>query len=504
MNADPNFTSIIPIIITLILSLATRNVVIGLFFGILSGVVLINGINPLMAIDTLIGDYLIAQLSDSYNAAVIVLLVFIGGFVHLMEKSGGGPAFATAVTKYVDTKRKGQTFAWLGGIFVFYSDLGTPLIVGPVFAPLFDKMKLSREKLALIIDSTASPVAILVPFIGWGVYIMSLIDKEISELSKGTTSLEVFLSALPFQFYAILAVLLIPWITFSLADFGPMVASEKAALTRLPQEEQERRETLEIFTHEKASSSFVFIPLLVMAATMLIMLVPLGFPKEPVPGSVFRTTLATAYFFAAVSLIALMSAKGVRKVIDSISLYLKGMNGMMQIAIILILAWTLSVIGKGLGAPAYIADLVQGGFPAWLLPASIFLLGGIISFATGSSWGTFAILFPLVIPAAASVDAPLAVVVASVLSGGLFGDHCSPISETTILSSAGAGCDQFEHFRTQLPYALLNGAVAFFVYLAAGAYPNPLLLLAAILFQGALLMIAAKIYKQRAQPSSVK
>ena len=493
MISDPNFTSIIPILITLVLSLCTRNVVIGLFFGILSGVVILNGLNPIGAVDTLIGDYLIVQLADNYNAAVLVLLVFIGGFVHLMEKSGGGPAFAVAVARFVNSKRKAQLFSWLGGIFVFYSDIGTPLIVGPVFRPLFDKMKLSREKLALIIDSTASPVAILIPFIGWGVYVMSLIDKEIDSLYAGLTSMEVFMSAIPFQFYAVLAILIVPWITMSLVDFGPMKTAEQRALTL--SSDYDNESAVVAFSHERASSAFVFMPLIIMAAIMLIVLIPLGFPQKPVAGSIFRTTLSTAYFFAAMSLIILMSARRVRTVMESITLYLKGMSGMMQIAIILILAWSLSVMGKDLGAPAYIANLVEGGFPAWLLPATIFVLGGIISFATGSSWGTFAILFPLVIPAAHSVEAPLAVVVAAVLSGGLFGDHCSPISETTILSSTGAGCDQFEHFRTQLPYALLNGCLAFFVFLIAGAYPSPWLLLVAISVQVIMLLTLARIYR---------
>lgn len=498
MVAEPSFISIIPIIITLVLSLFTRNVVIGLFFGILSGVIILNGLNPISAINTLVGDYLIAQLADSYNAAVLVLLVFIGGFVHLMEKSGGGPAFAAAVARFVNSKRKAQLFAWLGGIFIFYSDIGTPLIVGPVFRPLFDKMKLSREKLALIIDSTASPVAILIPFIGWGVYIMSLIDKEIGSLYVESTSMGVFISALPFQFYAILAILIVPWITMSLLDFGPMKIAEKRALTR--PSGHDNNNAIEAFSHERASSAFVFIPLIIMASIMLIVLIPLGFPQKPVAGSVFRTTLSTAYFFAAVSLIMLMSARRVRTVTESIALYLKGMSGMMQIAIILILAWTLSVMGKDLGAPAYIANLVEGGFPAWLLPATIFVLGGIISFATGSSWGTFAILFPLVIPAAHSVEAPLAVIIAAVLSGGLFGDHCSPISETTILSSTGAGCNQFEHFRTQLPYALLNGCLAFFVFLIAGAYPSPWLLPVAIAVQVIMLLMLAKIPRYSRAP----
>ena len=500
---DPSFNSIVPIIITLILSLFTRNVIIGLFFGVLSGVCLLHGFNPLVAMDKLIGHYLVGQVSDSYNAAVIILLVFIGGFIHLIEKSGGGPAFANAVTRYINSRRKGQMFAWMGGIMLFFSDIGTPLIVGPIFQPLFDKMKLSREKLAMIVDSTASPVAILVPFIGWGVYIMSLIDKEIATLYPEVNSLEIFVSAIPFQFYAVLAVFLIPWLALSLADIGPMATAERMAAEGKATRGLVRGDAgkaPEIFTHENASSSFVFIPLFLLAATLLIVLIPLGFPGKPVPGSVFRSALSTGYFFAAVAIIILMAKNGVRPLMESISLYLKGMSRMMQIAIILVLAWTLSVIGKDLGAPAYISSIVENGFPSWLLPAIVFLLGGIISFATGSSWGTFAVLFPLVIPAAATLGAPLVVVVAAVLSGGLFGDHCSPISDSTILSSTGAGCNQFEHFRTQLPYAVLNGLVAFIVFLLAGAHPTPLLLLVAIAIQIAVFYVLARLTRSNITP----
>lgn len=488
---DPSFISILPIMVTLALALLTRNVIVGLFLGILSGVVILNGVNPFSALEVLIGQYLVGQVSDSYNAAVLVLLVFIGGFVALMEQSGGGPAFASAVTRYVNSNRRAQVFAWFGGIFVFYSDLGTPLIVGPVFRPLFDKLRLSRQKLAFIIDSTASPVAILVPFIGWGVYIISLIDREMELVSGEQAGLSLFVSAIPFQFYALLAVCMVPWLAFRNLDFGAMAKVERETRNGRPVGYNDK--TLEVFSHERASPLFVFAPLAVMAATLLIMLVPLGFPQSPVPGSVFRSALSTAYFFAAVTLIVLMTAYGVRRLLDSIAVYLNGMNGMMQVALILVLAWTLSVIGKDLGAPAYIAALAEQGFPSWLLPASAFVIGAIISFATGSSWGTFAILFPLVIPAGLSVEAPLAVTIAAVLSGGLFGDHCSPISETTILSSTGASCDQIEHFRTQLPYALFNGGLAFSGFLFAGALPNAAWVIALIASQAVILVFISKL-----------
>ncbi|PTP43275.1 Na+/H+ antiporter NhaC family protein [Vibrio splendidus] len=486
-----DITSLIPIVITLVLSLATRNVVIGLFAGVLSGVAMLTGmfseLNPLDTFGTMVKGYLVPQLTDSYNAGVIMLLVFIGGFVALMEKSGGGVAFAKRVTQWVSNKCQAQISAWLGGIVIFFSDLGTPLIVGPVFRPLFDKLKLSRQKLAFIIDSTSSPVAILIPFIGWGVYIMSLIQKEFTALSVNMSDWDAFIGAIPFQFYAFLAIFIVPLVSVKGLDFGPMAKAERDCQAGI--DTGVNSESLNPFSHKNAKASFVWAPLLVMLCAML---VPQGFPFQKVAGSSFRAALSSAYFFAAITLISLMAYYGVRKLSDGVSVYLKGMGNMMPVAIILVLAWALSTVGKELGAAAYIAEQAQSGFPYWLVPAVAFLLSAIISFATGSSWGTFAIMMPLVIPTAIAIDAPLLVAIGAVLSGGLFGDHCSPISETTILSSTGAGCDQFEHFKTQLPYALMNGSIALVSFVVAGFTGSAWVVLGALVAQLILVTLLAK------------
>ncbi|MDF0533757.1 Na+/H+ antiporter NhaC family protein [Shewanella sp. A32] len=488
-------TSLIPIVLTLALSLITRNVVIGLFVGVLSGVFMLSGWQPFETFGVMVKDYLVPQLTDGYNAGVLVLLVFIGGFVALMEQSGGGHAFAQKVTHWVSTRCRVQLAAWFGGICIFFSDLGTPLIIGPVFRPLFDKLNVSRQKLAFIIDSTASPVAILIPFIGWGVYIMGLIQKELSALNSDVSEWSAFVGAIPYQFYAILAIVIIPLVAFKKLDFGPMAQAEADAM--LGKHMGNSDLSLQAFSHPQARASFVWAPLLVMGLVMVSMLAPLGFPFRQVSGSVFRAALSSAYFFAAMTLIILMAYRKVRRLSDGIGVYLKGMNNMMQIAIVLILAWTLSTVGKELGTAAYIAQQAQAGFPAWLLPAAAFLFSAIISFATGSSWGTFAIMMPLVIPTSAAIDAPLLVCIGSVLSGGLFGDHCSPISETTIFSSTGSGCDQFEHFRTQLPYALLNGTIALVSFIVAGLHESPWIFVLAILAQLEAVWLLAKFYQYR-------
>lgn len=495
---EPSATSLIPIVITLGLSLYTRNVIIGLFSGVFVGVLMLHGFNPLTGLSTMVTDHIVPELTDSYNAGVLVLLAFIGGFVALMEKSGGGAAFARSINTWVKNKMQAQFAAWVGGIAIFFSDLGTPLIIGPVFRPLTDRLKISRQKLAYIIDSTSSPVAILVPFIGWGVYIMSLMSQEFTALDLNENEFTAFIRTIPFQFYAWLAVVLVPLLAYLQLDFGPMRDAEIAAQQQQSPDSDNRSTQAggsEAFTHPNAKPVLVWAPLCVLAVVLCVLLVPLGFPAQQVSGAAFRAGLSTAYFSAAALLIVLMANLKVRPVLQSIDVYLKGMAGMTLVAVTLLLAWALSDLGRDLGAAAYISSVAQASLPAWLLPAIVFLLSAVISFATGSSWGTFAIMFPLVIPTAVTIGAPLYVCMGAVLSGGLFGDHSSPISETTILSSTGADCPQIEHFRTQLPYALFNGTISLLAFVVAGLSGLNLVIFGALFLQIALLFALASSRK---------
>jgi Na+/H+ antiporter NhaC len=497
---SPDITSLIPIALALGLSLYTRNVIVGLFTGVFVGVLMLNGPNPLAGAGIMVKEHLIPELTDSYNAGVLILLAFIGGFVALVENSGGGTAFAASINRWVKSRLQAQLAAWFGGIAIFFSDLGTPLIVGPVFRPLMDRLRISRQKLAFIIDSTSSPVAILVPFIGWGVYIMSLIYQEYAALGIEESEFTAFIRTIPFQFYAWLAVMMVPLLTYLRFDFGAMARAERDAQVdsdedadAVEQGESQMQFQFQAFTHPNAKPVLVWAPLLVLAVVLGIMLVPLGFPFAQVSGTDFRAGLSTAYLAAATLLIFLMATLKVREVLSSVEVYLKGMTGMTLVAVTLLLAWALSDIGRMLGAGEYIAAVAQAGLPYWLLPAVVFILSAIISFATGSSWGTFAIMLPLVIPTAVAIDAPLHVCMGAVLSGGLFGDHSSPISETTILSSTGASCSQIDHFRTQLPYALFNGAISLSAFVVAGVTGSALIILVAVAAQIAGLLIIRRM-----------
>ncbi|AOV06789.1 Na+/H+ antiporter NhaC family protein [Sporosarcina ureilytica] len=470
------WVSLIPPILAVILAIVTKNVLVSLFSGAFIGVLILVGGNPLKATTETIGNYYFPIVADGYNAAVLVLLFFIGGFVALMEKSGGGSALAAKVTRFINTRAKTQISAWFGGIIIFFSDLGTPLIVGPVFEKIFDKAKVSREKLAWIIDSTSSPVAILIPFIGWGVYIMGLIRTEFDALGIATSEFSTFVQVIPFQFYAILTVSLVPLVALTKLDFGPMARAERriqqtGELYWTESKPLRRAENIEGET-KGGRAIFIWLPLLVLFVTLFGLLISYGFPFEPVPGSDFRVSLSAAYLFAAITIIGLMLFYNVRKFGEVFDIYTKGMQKMVYVALTLVLAWSLGNVIKEMGTAEFIIEVMRGNVPPFIIPAILFVVGVVISLASGTSWGTFAIMLPLAIPMAVGLDAHMLVCIGAVLSGGVFGDHCSPISDTTILASTGAGADHIDHVKTQIPYALLNASIAFIGFIVAGITGN--------------------------------
>lgn len=490
---DYGFLSLLPPIVAVVMAIKSKNVILSLFCGGFVGTLIFASGNPFLATKSIIGDYFFVQLTDSYNAGVIVLVIFIGGFIKLMEKSGGAQAFSKSVYKYVNTKLKAQLCAWVGGILIFFSDLGTPLLVGPVFRPLFDKLKISREKLAWILDSTSSPVAILIPFIGWGVYIMGLIQAEFDNLNVAQSDYTTFVEAIPFQIYAILAIIMIPLVAFTKKDFSQMKKVEAEAALR----EYSFEEDLQAASKEdgkggtaNARPSMVILPIIVVFATLFITLAPLGFPFKKVDGNAFRVALTMGYFFGALVLMALIGIYKVKHFQETFKIYVDGMKGMTDVAVTLVLAWSLGSMISALGTADFIVNGLKSiHFSAGLVPAAIFLFGAFVSFSTGSSWGTFAIMMPLAIPMAHAFEMPYAIAVGAVLSGGLFGDHCSPISDTTILSSTGAQCDLIAHVKTQLPYACVNGGIAIIAYLFAGFTKSPLSVVLAVVLLLAVMMV---------------
>ena len=497
--------SILPPLVAVILAMKYKNVLVALFAGSFVGMLAVYHWNPMTAVVAVIKEYILVQAADSYNSNLLVMMVFIGGFVGVVTYSGGAKAFAEKAVSWISSRAKAQVATWIAGILVFFSDSASPMLVGSIFQPITDRMRVSREKLAWLLDTTASPVCILVPFIGWGIYIQGLIQKEYAALNIAESEWTVFLKAIPFQFYALGALFMVPLVAFLGIEFSAMYKAEKRTReTGLPYwpEANISRVFTDVEEDEnapKARASMIVVPLIILFACLFGLLIPFGFPMKKVPGAMLRTALCTGYFLGALSCIALMVAYKVKTLKDGYKMYMKGAGEMMFILMILVLAWSLGSVCKTLGTAGYIVSLAKGNIPGWSVPAILFLTGALISFATGSSWGTFAILMPLGIPMAHALGGSLLVSIGAVLSGGLFGDHCSPISDTTILSSMGAACDHIDHVRTQLPYAGTVALASFIAYLVAGIFPSAVVLALALGLVAVFLTVFGKLWGHKVE-----
>lgn len=506
MSTHYGILSILPPLVAVLLAWRFKNVLVALFAGAFVGTLIIFK-NPMTALVDLMRNYIFVQAADSYNSNLLVMMVFIGGFVGVVTYSGGAKAFAELASGVIGSRAKAQIATWASGIMIFFSDSASPLLVGSVFQPICDRMRVSREKLAWLLDTTASPVCILVPFIGWGIYIQGLIRKEFDAIGNTASEWYTFIYVIPFQFYAICALLMVPLVAFLRFEFAAMYKAEKRTLeTGQPYWPDAKISSsgMEVDDSVKGRASFIVVPLFILFACFIGILVPLGFPMKPAPGAMLRTALCTGYFLGAMSCIAMIVYWKVKTPNESYNLYMRGVKEIVFILLILVLSWSLGAVCKTVGTAAYIVGMAKGNIPGWMVPAILFVTGALISFATGSSWGAFAILIPLGIPMAHGLEGPILVSIGAVLSGGLFGDHCSPISDTTILSSMGAGCDHIDHVKTQLPYAVTVAIASFISYIVAGIFPSYIVLALAIVLLTVLVTVFGKIWGQRLENYTIK
>ncbi len=502
--------TLLPPFVAIVLAFITKNVIISLVLGVMSGgfILNLNGINIFNALFNSFLDLIdrsIAALADPWNAGIILQVLAIGGVINLVAKMGGAKAIAEALAKRAKTARSAQLMTWVAGLFVFFDDYANSLIIGPMMRPVTDKMKISRERLAFIIDATAAPVAGIAIISTWIGLEVGLIGDGFSSLGIDTNAFSVFLSTIPYRFYNILILGFIVITAVLLKDFGPMREAElrarrgQSTLTSnkaVDEEISKEHSDLEPLPGVELNIWNAIIPIGILIvgslfafyysgytiimggddATLIQLLSnsPLSFEaiKESFSNADASVALFQSALFAGVVAIGMGTFKKIFTVSQGLEMWVDGMKTLVITCVILICAWSLSSVIKELGTAKYLIQLLSGSIPQFLLPSIIFLLGGVMSFATGTSYGTMGILMPLAIPLAHSISPDMTyiiVCISAVLTGSIFGDHCSPISDTTILSSMGAGCNHIDHVRTQMPYALFVGAVAIiFGYIPAG------------------------------------
>ena len=499
--------TLIPPIVAILLAFITKNVVISLFIGVLSGGFILNltGFNVFGALTQAFLDFIdraLNSLADPWNAGIIMQVLVIGGVINLVAKMGGAKAIAEALAKKAKTAKSTQLITWFLGICVFFDDYANSLIVGPIMRPVADKMKISRERLAFIIDATAAPIAGLAIISTWIGLEVSLISEGFESIGVEASGFGVFLQTIPYRFYNILILAFIVITIITLREFGPMrkaeiaarkskdLAGEEVVATSSHMDELEPKEGVKL----SIWNAIVPIGALIISAIVafyysgyssimagddiaikaIVTNSPLSFKAilEVFAASDASIALLQSAIFSTVVAIVMAVWKKIFTISEAIEVWIDGMKGLIITGVILILAWSLGSVIKELGAAEYLVEALNGAIPAFLLPSLIFILGAIISFSTGSAYGTMSILMPLAIPLAYKINPEMSFVIVStsaVLTGAIFGDHCSPISDTTILSSMGAGCNHIDHVKTQMWYALFVAAITIlFGYIPAG------------------------------------
>lgn len=474
------FWSLVPAIIAIALALVTKEVYSSLFVGIVIGGLFYSGLSFTGFLTHVFDEGLVKQLSDSWNVGILVFLVVLGTMVALMNKAGGSAAFGKWAQKHIKSKIGAQIATICLGILIFIDDYFNCLTVGSVMRPVTDKYRLSRSKLAYLIDATAAPVCIIAPISSWAAAVSGFV-------SEGENGIALFCKAIPFNYYALFTIIMLFVLVIMDFEYGTMKRSENEKSEAFESDDSEE------FSDEDSGKGRVID--LVFPIISLIVLCTLGmiysggfftkFTEEEGQQIANGTYLDFVESFAASdasiglvlgsfgALIVSLAFLIYRKTISfksSMFCVVDGFKAMVPAILILSLAWTLKAMTDSLGAAAYVAGVVEGSAGALqlLLPAIIFVIAGFLAFATGTSWGTFGILIPICI-AVFPVGNPLRIIsISACMAGAVCGDHISPISDTTIMASAGAQCDHVKHVSTQLPYALSVGAVSFITYIIAG------------------------------------
>ena len=467
------FWALVPSVIAIVLALITKEVYSSLFIGIVVGGMFAANFNFEKTVLHVFNDGIVASIADSYNVGILIFLVILGSIVAMMNRAGGSAAFGRWAKDHIKTRTGAQLATILLGVLIFIDDYFNCLTVGSVMRPVTDRHKISRAKLAYLIDATAAPVCIIAPISSWAAAVSGFVEDG--------SGLALFIRTIPFNFYALLTIVMMLVITTRNIDYGPMAKFEENAKNGDLFSGKNPYENMKDNVPEgKGIVLDLVLPIIVLVACCVVGMIYTGgffsganfvtaFSDSDASvglmlGSAFGLLFAVIYYL-------LRRALSFKELMDCIP---EGFKAMVPAILILVFAWSLKAMTSFLGADVFVAGVIENSAKGlqMFLPAVIFLIGVGLSFATGTSWGTFGILIPIVLEAFPwSSGNPISIVcVAACMAGAVCGDHCSPISDTTIMSSAGAQCAHVNHVSTQLPYALTVALVSTITYLFAGIF----------------------------------
>jgi len=509
---NPSILSIVPPLIAIVSAFVIREVITSLFLGIWSGAWIING-QDFQALGTSLLDiptkYALTAMNKPDNILIILITVFIGGMAAVISANGGMNGLVKWISQWATNRKKGQLSTTLVGFIIFFDDYTNLLITGNTMRPLTDKLRISREKLAYIVDSTSAPLAAISGISLWVGFQVALIKTSIETIPELENPFLLYLNSIAYSFYPILALIFVFLVIFLQKDFGPMLKAEQRAL-KAPME------PLSESNQKTASSLFAVIPISVFILSVLIGIYVTG------EGNTVREILETANsfkalligcFLASITAITMSILGRLLTFKDAIESWSKGVNSVIGAVIILVLSWSLAQITQELQTSTYLVSTLGAVIPTVLFPAAVFIVAALIALGTGSAWGTMAILMPLVVPLCWSVIGGdvtqmsiLYATLASVIAGAVWGDHCSPISDTTILASVACKCSHIEHVRTQMPYAILVAVVALIFCLIPVGFgvPQWLCLILGVIVLIAVLTVIGKKSTEELLPDATK
>ena len=472
------FWALVPPIVAIVLALITKEVYSSLFIGIVVGAVFYSDFSFEGTVNHIFEGGFVSVLTSSYNMGILIFLVILGTMVCLMNRAGGSAAFGRWASAHIKSRVGAQLATIVLGVLIFIDDYFNCLTVGSVMRPVTDKHKISRAKLAYLIDATAAPVCIIAPISSWA--------AAVSGFVEGEDGLSLFIKAIPYNFYALLTILMMVCLAVMKVDYGPMAKHEENAAKGdlFSTKDPIFKETAVEGANARGKVIDLVFPIIVLIISCVIgMLYSGGF----FGGADFVTAfsqsdasvgLVLGSVFALVITIIFYLIRRVLKFGDCMSCLPEGFKAMVPAILILSMAWTLKAMTDSLGASDFVATAMKASAKGFMmfLPAIIFLVGCFLAFATGTSWGTFGILIPIVVDVFENSDPTLMIIsVSACMAGAVCGDHCSPISDTTIMASAGAQCDHVNHVSTQLPYAITIAAISFVTYIVAGFVKTPLI-----------------------------
>ena len=472
--------SLVPPVIAIVLALITKEVYSSLFVGVLIGGAFWAGFKPEATILHVFQDGVVGVLTDSYNMGILIFLVILGVMVCMMNKAGGSAAFGRWAKEHIKTRAGAQLTTIALGVLIFIDDYFNCLTVGSVMRPVTDSHNVSRAKLAYLIDATAAPVCIIAPISSWAAAVTGFV--------KGEDGFSIFIRALPYNYYAILTIIMMVTLVLAKEDYGPMNEHEDNAIAGdlYTTDDRPYESAQENVIYNKGKVIDLVFPIISLIICCVIgMIYSGGFFSgtgfvEAFSGSDASVGLMLGSFFAMVITIAFYAVRKVLRFSDSMACIPDGFKAMVPAILILTFAWTLKSMTDSLGAAEYVASIMNSAASGLLnlLPAIIFLVGCFLAFATGTSWGTFGILIPIVVAVFQGTNETMMIIsISACMAGAVCGDHCSPISDTTIMASAGAQCNHVNHVSTQLPYAMTVAAVSCITYVIAGVIQNAVICL---------------------------